>query len=390
MKEIIRVERKRILNMQSYLIISAVALLLSIFSTADSLKNYNIYDSSGNVTISSKENIKESKQEKYNTLLDENTLKDIVNRKDKSKYLYNSNLVRLVSSNYQDQKVEELTSSDIGNFYNQRNTNVKNNLKVLSSAGLAKFTDKQIKDLVEKTKKLDTPLKVGYAEGWKNLNNDMIDIMPLILGLISVIILPVFAEDPKTKMRQLYISTEHGKKTLVKSRIVAGFEIGAINYFTIVLIFTLCKLLIFGFQGASLPIQSSTTYFLSVYNITYFEQYLLNIVLGFVAMLFTVSMTLLFTTIVDQILSGAVLLVFSWIIMIMLPDMFVIKHYFSNFLPYGITNFNNYYINNEVYSILNHTVPSITLVAIVSILISIIFTAITLIISNSKLKLKLK
>jgi len=57
------------------------------------MKNYDVYDSSRNMIISNKDNLKESKKDEHKILLDEKTIKDVVQRKDKSKYLYNSVLV---------------------------------------------------------------------------------------------------------------------------------------------------------------------------------------------------------------------------------------------------------------------------------------------------------
>ncbi|MBO0581989.1 hypothetical protein EXQ44_08170 [Clostridium botulinum] len=335
MEEIIRVERKKILNLRNFFILSAIILIFSIFSSIMSLNNYNVYDSQGSIIISSKDNLKESKLNTHNTLLNEKTLKDIVEKKDKSKYLYNSNLITLVASNYE-KKVKELTNDDIRNFYNQRITNVKKNL------GGATVED--IDKLASEGEKLNTPLQLGYAEGWKNLNNDMIDFVTIIIFIIPFIILSVFAQDQKTKMRQLYITTKHGKKTSVKSKIITGLEVGSIIYITAVLIFSLSRLSILGFKGASLLIQSIANYLFCPYNITYLQQYLLNVTIGFMAMIVMVSTTLLFTVIIDHILSGAVFVAFFCAIMTMIPNNFEINHHFKNFLPHHMTNFNNYYI----------------------------------------------
>lgn len=383
MKEIIRVERKRILTLRNFLILSTVILIFSIFSSIMSLNNYNVYDSKGSIIISSKDNLKESKLNTHNTLLNEKTLKDIVERKDKSKYLYNSNLVTLVASNYE-KKVEELTNDDIRNFYNERIENVKKNLR---GAAYSEDIDK----IASEGKNLNTPMKIGYAEGWKNLNNDMIDFVTIVILFIPFIILSVFAQDPKTKMRQLYIATKHGKKTLVKAKIITGFEVGSIMYITAVLIFSISKLSILGFKGASLPIQSSINYLFCPYNMTYLQQYLLNVTIGFMAMVVMISITLLFTVIVNQILSGAIFITFFCAAMTMLPNNnFQINHYFKNFLPYHMINFNNYYIHPEIYVISGKITPMYVLVILISLLAFIISTICTVVISNMKLSSKLK
>lgn len=386
MREVIRVERKRVFNQKRFLILSVLVLAFSIFSSISSLKNYNIYDSSGNILLSYKDNLKESKLNKHNTVLDRESLKDVVDRKDKSNYLYNSNMARYLIINFNEKNFEEITYEDINNFYNRRMLNIKDNL----GKSLTKFTDDQKKYILDKSEKIQGSIQTGYAEGWKNLNNDMTDFVPVILGIISAITLPVFAEDPKTKMKELLITTKDGKRTLIKARLIAGFEIGIMVYVVSMLIFSFLELLVLGVKGYNLPIQNSINYFLSAYNITYIQQYFLNVMTGFIALLLILSITFLFTVIVEQILSGASLLVFLWIIMIVLPHNFVITHYFLNFLPYNMANFNKYYIGNEVYTILGRTIPSILWVMIVSFIFFIIITVTTIIISNIKLSRDIK
>ncbi|MGL5713571.1 MAG: hypothetical protein ACRCXT_13775 [Paraclostridium sp.] len=384
MKEIIRVERKRILNNKSFLIIMVAILIVSILSSVASLKKYNIYDQSGNIVISSKDNLKESKLDKHTKLLDENTIKDVVARKDKSKFLYNSNLVTLIVANYE-KRLEDLTDEDISNFYNQRIVNVGDNL-----GGSAMIEDIEI--MVSNAKNnLSTPIKIGYAEGWKNLNNDMIDFTTIIIFIIPFIVLSIFGEDPKIRMKHLYISTKYGKRDLVKAKVITGFGVGTIIYTIAIGIFSISKLMALGFKGANLYIQSSVKYLFCPYDITYLEQYLINVFVGFMAMLFLVSITLLVTSLLDQILSSSVVVAFTLAIMTMLPNNnFEFNHYFKNFLPYNMTNFNSYYIHPEIYSIFGNIIPTYLLVSIVSFIVCLLAITITVNVSNNKLSRGIK
>lgn len=383
MKELIRVERKRILNFRNFLIMVAGILIFSIISSIGSLNNYNVYDSEGNIIIAARDNLNESKLDKHNIVLDEQALKDVVQRKDTSKYLYNSNLVTLVASNY-DKKLTDLTDEDLSNFYNQRLLNLSENI-----GGTAMVED--IEKVVAMGSKLKTPLQLGYAEGWKNLNNDLTDFATFLMILTPFIMLPVFAKDPKIKMEHLCIATKQGKKTFVKAKIMAAFEVSTLIYGISIVIFSLSKLSILGFKGANLPIQGSMNFLFCPYNITYLQQFILNVTIGFMAMLLMVAITLLFTVIIDQILSGAVFIIFIIGIMPMLPNnTFEFDHYFKNFLPYHMTNFNSYYIHPEIYNIQVKIIPTATLVIIVSIIVIALTTLATMLISNKKLEMKLK
>lgn len=384
MKEIIKVERKRILNNKFFLIIIAIVSIISIISSFSSLKKYNVYDQSGNIIISSKDNLKESKLDKHNKLLDEKAIKDVVDRKDKSKFLYNSNIVTLVVANY-DKKLEDLNDEDISKFYNQRIENVAENI-----GGAAMADD--IDEVVQRAKNnLRTPIEIGYAEGWKNLNNDLIDFTTIIIFLIPFIIIPIFGEDPNVKMKGLYTATKYGKSDLVKGKTITGFSVGSIIYIISVGIFSITKLMVLGFEGANLPIQSSVRYLFCPYNLTYFNQYLINVFIGFMAMLFLVAITLLITSILEQILSSAIVVAFILVTMTMLPNNnFEFNHFFKNFLPYSMTNFNNYYIHPEIYNIFGKTIPMYILAPLVALIVCMISVTLTLFISNKKLKLKLK
>ena len=263
-RNIIRVERKRILRNRTFIIIISLSLIFSIFKVISLFKGYNIYDSSGNIEIKAGENLKQSK-EKNNKLLDEKLLKDIINRVDKSRYLYNSNLVRLVSSNFKEKKFSEITEKDIKDFYEKRIKNINENTK----KSLIKYTKEQLNFIDSEAKKLKEPIDISYAEGWKNLNNYMTDFVLVIIIVISIIIIPVFAIDQKTKMKELYESTKNGKKLLIKCRAIVSIEVGLILYITSVFIFSIIILTVFGVEGYNTQIQSSIGYFESIYNITY-------------------------------------------------------------------------------------------------------------------------
>lgn len=388
MRSVARIERKRILNKQILIVISILIVGFSIASGIFRLKSYDIYDSTGNVEMSGWDNIKDSRKKEHRMLLDEKALKDIVDRKDKSKYIYNSSNVRIANSVYRDKKLSELTNDDIKNFYTNRSKLVSDIIKH-SEVKQGGLNDSELNYLAKSSNNVKTPIETGYAEGWRNLNNDMAGFIPLILGLISILILPVFAEDSKVKMKEFYASTVNGKKVLVNARLIAGVQVGVIVYTLSMIVLTLSRLLILGFQGGSLPIQGSVKFFFSVRSVTYFQQYLLNFTIGFVAMLFIVSVVMLFAVLTQQIVAAGVLLAFFWIIMTMVPPLDMINRYFMDFLPYKMTNFNTYYIDNEVYSIFGEVFNKSTMVILISIILLGVFILASFIISNRKLKASL-
>lgn len=381
MREVIRVERRRILNKKGLGIIFILVLIFSIFTTMEALENYNIIDSTGRITIKSKDNLKKSKR--YRTILDEQNLNDIVKGKDKSKYLYNINLLRIMLLNYPDKKINEITNEDIKNFYKQRDEMITTNVE----SGILKYRKEEKEYLFKEIKELENPLTVGYAEGWKNFNKTLEKLIPIMLLIVSIVIIGVFAEDPKTKMRELYITTQNGKKTLIKARLIAGFEVGMLIYVIVIGTFAIVNFIVFSIEGYDLLIQSSREYFFSVINVTFLEQSMINLGISFVAMLALIGIIYFFTILVKQVLPSAVLIAFIWIIMLVIPsrqDM-IVSHYITNFLPYSMCKFQTYYTTNELYNIFGQVTPKFISVFIVAILSSIVFTIISITIARYKL-----
>ncbi len=245
MRELVNAECKRIMNKKLLGLICVLGFAFSIVCVTSNFNSYNIYDSSGKVIISAKENLTESKKAEHNILLNEKALGAIVSGADESNYLYNINALRLPLTTYQDKAISELTQNDLKRFYEQR-------IDALESAALRPlgiFTEEQIEYLRTKASQMENPLQIGYAEGWKNLSNDMSDLMIMILLILSVLLLPLFGGTPKSNMREMCNSTKQGKTLLVKAKIISGLKIAAIVYFLLVIILTISELMFFGGNG---------------------------------------------------------------------------------------------------------------------------------------------
>lgn len=385
MKEIVRVECNRVMNRKVLGLIIIVGFAFSIFCTMNNFSSYSVYDSSGKVVISAKENLTESKKAEHNILLDKNTITDIVNGVDKSNYLYNINTIRLLLATYQDKNISELTQNDIEHFYEQR-------IDSLETSGLRPFgifTEEQIEHLKAEASKVETPLPIGYSEGWKNLNNDMSDLLLIVLLLLSVILLQVFGKTAKTDMNELCNSTKYGTTTFVKAKMIAGLEIASVVYFSLIIILTITELIVFGVNGYNLAIQSDPFYFVSSWNITFLEQYLLNIFIGYVAIIFMASIIIFFTAITEQIMASGVLTTFFWIIMLTIPSnlytSFGITHNISNFFPYNMTHFNRLCRSNEIYEMFGKMIPSSLWIVIVVLILTVGIALSTYVVAHFKL-----
>ncbi|KZE72066.1 hypothetical protein AV545_16635 [Paenibacillus jamilae] len=216
---------------------------------------------------------------------------------------------------------------------------------------------------------LSEPIRIGYAEGWKNVNSGMSQCVFIVLVLISIVLVPIFNEDEALGVDGLVKSTKFGKRKLSRIRIINAFQLSSLLYLAAVAIYITPIFFMYGVQGADLPIQSSPQFFLSMVEVNYFEQFLINLVIGYVAISLMTGITLLISVLVTEVYTGYALLLFTIAISyaIQMSKVFFLKHYVGNFLPMQIAEFNSYYTSFESYGGIS------TIIAVPSIAVAVLF-----------------
>lgn len=167
-----------------------------------------------------------------------------------------------------------------------------------------------IRSAGEETNSLSEPIQLGYAEGWKNVNSGMSQCVIMVLVLISIVLVPIFNEDQTLGVDSLVKSTKYGTHKLNKIRIFNAFQISTLLYVVAVAIYVTPIFLMYSFEGADLPIQSNPQYFLSTVEVSYFQQFLINLLIGYVAVSLMTGITLLVSTFVTHIYTGYAILLF--------------------------------------------------------------------------------
>ena len=128
------------------------------------------------------------------------------------------------------------------------------------------------------------------------------------------------------------------------------------------ILFFAIKMMPFGLDGGTQYIQSNMTTFFSLYNITYLQQYFINVTIGCIALLFVICLLLFITIVMEKIMNSAVVFTFFWITLLLFDQMYLwhVNHYFANFMPLRMTSFSHYYIGNEIYRICGYTLSCMT------------------------------
>lgn len=373
MKSMVKVESKRILKTELLMVFLTVVLILSVSSSYQAVKSYELWDRDGFVA-SGWENLKHGKENAGNRSIEEAIvmLKNIR----EAVYVDEMNIEKLAALNYSDRGTGSLSDEEINAFFENRLRTIKRRLDESSNFN---YTEREKEMFMGKAEEL-TGLRVGFAEGWKTLNRDMGSFMPFILITISIIIMPLFAEDAQTKMKELSQSTKNGKKRLDLARIATAFGVGSVLYFVAVIFYFFVKMIPFGFSGGGEYIQSSEDTFFSVFHITYAEQFAWNCSRGYIALIFVISMTILISVLMERIMAGIVVVSFYWILLLIMEKVisFEVNHVFANFMPLRLSGSKDFYIHNEIYRFAGKTFHAMVWCPAVAVVLSAFMVGIAL------------
>lgn len=366
MKAVIRVESRRILKKEVFFIFFAVVILLSVSSTCQAVKSYELWDEGG-VVASGRENLKHGKENAVSRSIEDAIV--MCRGLEEAVYVEETNIEKLVALNYQNKTAGALSDAEINLFFENRLGEIERRLDENINVD---YTESEKERFRKEAEKL-TSLTVGFSEGWKVLNRDIGRLIVIISVMISIIIMPLFAEETQTGMQELIRSAMKGKRQLDFARIITAYGTGSILYFLAVFLCFLIKMMPFGFAGANEYIQSSENTFFSVFHISYLQQFAWNCLRGYVALIFVVSMTILISVMLEQVMAGYAAICFFWGLLLIMDQMisFEVNHMFANFMPLRLAGSLDFYNRNEIYRVAGRTFDSIVWCPIVALILSV-------------------
>ena len=366
MKAVIRVESRRILKKEVFFIFLSVVILLSVSSTCQAVKRYELWDEGG-VVASGRENLKHGKENAVSRSIEDAIV--MCRGLEEAVYVEETNIEKLVALNYQNKTAGALSDAEINLFFENRLGEIERRLDENINVD---YTESEKERFRKEAEKL-TSLTVGFSEGWKVLNRDIGRLIVIISVMISIIIMPLFTEETQTGMQELIRSAMKGKRQLDFARIITAYGMGSILYFFAVFLCFLIKMMPFGFAGANEYIQSSENTFFSVFHISYLQQFAWNCLRGYVALIFVVSMTILISVMLEQVMAGYAAICFFWGLLLIMNQMisFEVNHMFANFMPLRLAGSLDFYNRNEIYRVAGRTFDSIVWCPVVALILSV-------------------
>lgn len=273
------------------------------------------FDSTGNLMINDSESIK-----MFNKYSD---LANLVIRAYSPMYSFDPDILNHLDLN-------DITVQSI--FVNR-----ENNIKTINPD----FSDK-----LKEQKYID----FGYSLGWQTLLNDLpyIQIYSMIISLIIAAL--IFFVEKKCNMNMILrtLITKESKINFIKA--ITVLIMNSAIYFSIVLIYSALIWSVFGLDGWNMKIQTSYLFWLSPLNINYFQAYMVNVLIGYLAVLVVTFFTSLLVKINEKKYIGELLS----ILFIFIPFMFNNYSFFC-FFPSNVIQLSRNILNfswiNGIHSI---------------------------------------
>lgn len=263
------------------------------------------FDSTGNLMINDSESIK-----MFNKYSD---LANLVIRAYSPMYSFNPNILNHLDLN-------DITVQSI--FVNR-----ENNIKTINPD----FSDK-----LKEQKYID----FGYSLGWQTLLNDLpyIQIYSMIISLIIAAL--IFFVEKKCNMNMILrtLATKESKINFIKA--ITVLIMNSAIYFSIVLIYSALIWSVFGLEGWNMKIQTSYLFWLSPLNINYFQAYMVNVLIGYLAVLVVTFFTSLLVKINEKKYIGELLS----ILFVFIPFMFNNYSFFC-FFPSNVIQLSRNILN---------------------------------------------
>lgn len=188
-------------------------------------------------------------------------------------------------------RADSVTTEEVSEFYTKRISNLEEWL--YSDEAKDQFTDMEKQFLIKQYEQLEIPLYYEYADGWIALLEYAPSIIMLTVLITSFFVSGIFSNEFQLKADAIYFSTKYGRNKAVKSKVEAGGIIITVIYWVVVLLYSAIVLGILGADGANCAIQAGFGSWKSFYNITYFENYLLTMVGGYIGSLFILTISML-------------------------------------------------------------------------------------------------
>lgn len=229
------------------------------------------------------------------------------------RYLLNRSYANDFYSLFDYYRADSLTEEMAGNFY-------ENRMKLLQEwlAGAAKdqFSNVEKDYLISQYQTIQIPFYYDYMMGWTQLFEYSPTIVMITMLIIGYLVSGIFSNEFTWKSDAVFFTSIYGRNRAVRAKIMAGFSIVTLTYFTAFLLYSGTTLFCLGADGWNLAVQVDWVSWRCFYNITIWQKYLLIVFGGYLGCLFISFLSML----VSAMTKSAVLAVMVPGVLIFIPE----------------------------------------------------------------------
>lgn len=310
--------------------------------------NKQNFDESGNLRIES--TIDQQEINKYGELL------SLLTRTYSPLYTYNPNV--LLEMNIEDVQVDDIVT--------KREQQIS---EILSNENW---------DAASYTFQTD----IGYHGGWQYWIENLATIVLIVQIVIIIGISNVFAGEYQFGMAAVISTTKFGRSKLISAKILAATVVTFSLIAVSILIFSISNFAVFGLEGANLPIQMTSSFWLSLFPMTFGETFPLFSLISIIVSFMTMIVTLLCSAYSkSRFLSVIIGLSLTFFPLILRTN--AVFSQFLNYLPINLTRFSEFLLTFKVIQMGTRIIP----VNIISIFAKIIIFGVSLFFLKTKVKL---
>lgn len=223
----------------------------------------------------------------YEDKLGARSIRDLLNLSYKKNYQYQ----------YSDFYIAETVEPEqLPQFYENRIKHLKqwlyNEDKTYSGRSNC-YTEQQKQYILDRVESVETPIRVGYALGWRQAGIAVQNIGLFGTFILGYLLSGVFANERRWRADAVYFSTVHGRKQGIHAKIKAGFILTTVLYWGAVLITSLIILTVLGFEGWNCSILMDGMWWDNIYDLNYLQKHLCLLLTGYLGWLFVAALTML-------------------------------------------------------------------------------------------------
>jgi hypothetical protein len=225
------------------------------------------------------------------------------------------------------QIIGKLSEDDSKRFYSNRVKKIEEYLN--QSYRNSPFDNNDKISIINAAKSLKTPLYFDYKEGWSKVLKGSHFFNIVIILVLCFCNCIIFTNDYQNGMTYVVRATINGKNKLAYAKIKASLIFSTLCFILFHIIYFGGFTLFYGFSGWNCPIQIDTKFWLSIYNLKFYQAYLMMLFIALCTCIFMITCTLLFANILKK-----AFLSISVVAVLMLIPAFINTKSFSK----GLTN----------------------------------------------------